>query len=310
MNHRIMNHRISNHRIAGSQNRLIRIGSLKVRVESDHGNFLDPFQQLYGHHPALPPDTLCDLYTEIRSPTPWRRWLRPQLQFYRDGQVYFRPVHAAQAAGLWEWGLNYCIASECQHWLLVHGAVLARGEQAVIMPAVSGSGKSTLTAALCHSGWRLLSDEFVALDPATGLIHPLPRPVSLKNDAIDLIAGLYPQARIPAIIHGTMKGTIGLMSPPPESAQDQQLVKPALILSPTWQRAGGFKLQRQSEGQALLMLANNAMNYPLWGADGFNFLADLAQEIPAFTLSYHRLDEAIDWLGEKMDACFAIAAAV
>ena len=80
-----------------------------------------------------------------------------------------------------EAGLNWCIGNLAHQYLVIHSATLERGGRALLMPAPPGSGKSTLCAALITRGWRLLSDEFALVDPATGLLVPVPRPVALKG---------------------------------------------------------------------------------------------------------------------------------
>jgi hypothetical protein len=52
-------------------------------------------------------------------------------------------------------------------YLLLHGAVAARGGGALLLPASSGSGKSTLAAGLAGAGFLLGSDEVIVVDPLT-----------------------------------------------------------------------------------------------------------------------------------------------
>ncbi|HEX3919093.1 MAG TPA: hypothetical protein VHW60_17280 [Caulobacteraceae bacterium] len=49
--------------------------------------------------------------------------------------------------------------------LVLHGAVIARGDSAIALVGGSGAGKSTLAAALLAHGGALLSDDLVAIDP-------------------------------------------------------------------------------------------------------------------------------------------------
>ncbi|WP_203568215.1 hypothetical protein [Aestuariimicrobium ganziense] len=73
------------------------------------------------------------------------------------------------------------ITSQAGHWLMLHaGAVSnpATGD-CLVFAAPGGTGKTTLSR---HLGQRFgyVSDETVAIDPASGRIHPYPKPLSLR----------------------------------------------------------------------------------------------------------------------------------
>jgi hypothetical protein len=72
---------------------------------------------------------------------------------------------------------------------VLHGAVLARRNRAVICLGPSGAGKSVLALTLCDRGWTYLSDEFAPLD-AEGKVVAVPRPVCFDASEIeaDLLA--------------------------------------------------------------------------------------------------------------------------
>ncbi len=135
------------------------------------------------------PDAFLDFDIEVRPGAGPRRWWRPQARFELDGAEPFFPLPANQAAPLLEWGLNFCVAHRPLGYLVMHAAVLARNGQALMLPGFPGAGKSTLCAslALCD-GWRLLSDELAILDPADVQLIPHPRPISVKNRSIDIVA--------------------------------------------------------------------------------------------------------------------------
>jgi hypothetical protein len=65
--------------------------------------------------------------------------------------------------------------------IFVHAGVAAFAEQALLLPGTSFCGKSTLVAALVSAGATYYSDEFAVLDEH-GLVHPYPRPLSLRSD--------------------------------------------------------------------------------------------------------------------------------
>jgi hypothetical protein len=76
--------------------------------------------------------------------------------------------------------------------LLFHGAVVARDDQALLLPAPSGAGKSTLSAALCAAGWTYFSDELAVVDPLRLRVEPLALPIGLKDKSMDALAPFWP----------------------------------------------------------------------------------------------------------------------
>jgi HprK-related kinase A len=174
---------------------------------------------------------------------------------------------------------------------------------ALILPAPPGSGKSTLCAGLVWRGWRLLSDELTLIDPATGHITPVPRPVSLKNASIDVIRQFAPQARFGPVVHETLKGSVAHFSPPPgavERSKDAAL--PGWVVLPKFVAGADTRLTPLSRGKALMALADNAFNYHLHGARGFHTLADLVGRSECFEFSYSRLEEATALFAALADA--------
>ena len=55
----------------------------------------------------------------------------------------------------------------------VHAAAIGDGEGFWLIPAAAGQGKSTTTAAAVAGGLRVLSDDFVLLDPKRRVLHSL-----------------------------------------------------------------------------------------------------------------------------------------
>ncbi len=68
--------------------------------------------------------------------------------------------------------------------LLIHGAAVERDGKALIFLGKSYSGKSTLTMHLLRSGYRLLSDEVILLDPKTLKLRPFPRNLLVRQGAL------------------------------------------------------------------------------------------------------------------------------
>ena len=65
--------------------------------------------------------------------------------------------------------------------VVVHAAAVARDSVTVLLPGASGSGKTTLTRGLLDAGWSYLSDDLVPIGRSTGLAHPFPKPLGIKD---------------------------------------------------------------------------------------------------------------------------------
>jgi hypothetical protein len=273
----------------------LRTGPFSLRIRSRVPSVAEGLADLYGQFEVRDPrETFADFHVSVDAPTPLRRWVRPQVDFSFDGNLPFKPLPYDQAYPMLEWGLNWCVSMHAHQYLIIHAAVVEKNGGAAILPAPPGSGKSTLTAALVLSGWRLLSDELALIDRESGLIHPLPRPVSLKNQSIPLIQSFSAQAFINRPSHDTAKGTVAHMRPPKESVRRQhEPAQPAWVIFPKWAAGAATSLTPRSAAQTFMFLAQNAFNYSHLGADGFRVGTRLIDQVACYDFTYSQLDEAI-----------------
>lgn len=226
----------------------------------------------------------------------WAGWGRPY--HVSAGQQHFRMTEPRQLVPVFEWGLNWCIASYQHQYLAIHAAVLERDGKALIMPAPPGAGKSTLCAALMLEGWRLLSDEMCLVDLTDGQIVPFVRPVSLKNQSLALLQSWYPAAQIRQITPGTTKGTVGYLLPTAASWQAyRQSADAAWVVFPQYNaQQTEIQISRVSQADAFMHLANNSFNYAVLAEQGFNSLGRLTQQINAYRLEYSDIKQALNAL--------------
>lgn len=223
-----------------------------------------------------------------------RGWYRPQVNFWCDAASPFKPLPQPQVCALLEWGMNWCIATRANHFMLIHAAVLERHGRCVILPGDPGAGKSTLTAALALSGWRLLSDELTIIDPDDGGIVALARPVSLKNQSIAIIGAFSSAAVFGRTAHDTHKGAVALMRPPRESVERvDEKGRPAHIVFPRWRRDAATRLTPRPKADAFMHAAGHAFNYSLLGRQGFELNAALIDACECWDFEYSELDEAL-----------------
>ena len=237
------------------------------------------------------PDTFADFHVSIAN---GRRFFRPQCVFKTDGADPFTPLAAGEAYALLEWGLNWCVTTYCHTWIAIHSAVLERNGRVLIMPAPPGSGKSTLCAALLLNGWRLLSDEMALLDPQTGLVTPSPRPVSLKNQSIDIIRNLSPDTVIGPVAYDTLKGNVAHARVPVDSLKRaKEAALPAWVVFPKYKANAPAELVVRGKAASFMQLAENCFNQSVHGRGGFAALSDLIDRSDCYDFSYGRLEEAV-----------------
>jgi HprK-related kinase A len=212
-------------------------------------------------------------------------------------------MEVGHSHALFEWGLNWVLASFLHQYLILHSAVVEWKGKGVLLSAVSGSGKSTLSAELSLQGWRLLSDELALIDEKLNLM-PLARPVSLKNSSIDLIRSRHPLAVIGPLAKDTHKGTVGHLKVSAESiAQNLVHATPKLIVFPKWTAGASLRVTPVGAGQAALRLIDQAFNYSILGIEGFQRLVALVRNTEAWEIEYSSLDEARDALEALVNEC-------
>jgi len=271
-----------------------RLGGFSVRVTSSIKAITTHLSKLYESYEILDEDDFVDFHVELYSPSLFRRYFRPQVNFSFDGQVPFKPLPFSQAAAMFEWGLNWCIANHSNQFLIMHAAVVELNGQAFVFPGAPGSGKSTLCAALVCNGWRLLSDEMTLVSIEDGSIHPVPRPVSLKNQSIKVIQSFCKDAAFGAVVKDTAKGTIAHMRSPENSIYTaDKCAVPAKLIFPKYKQGSKTELISLSKANSVLKAAKQCFNYSVLGVQGFESLCGLVDQSDCYEFSYSNLDEAI-----------------
>lgn len=271
-----------------------RTGQFQVGIRSPMPALAVTIARLYADYPLASADGFTDFHVQLLPSTGLRRWIRPQVNFEFDGATPFKPLPADQAFPLFEWGLNWCVSSSANAFLIIHAAVVEKDGCAVILPAPPGSGKSTLCAALINRGWRLLSDELTLVRTDDGKIVALPRPVSLKNASIDIMQAYAPAAVFSPKVFDTAKGTIAHMKPPSESVRRAgEPARPAWIIFPKYEAGAATRLAPLTPAQAFMRLADNCFNYSTLGVGGFRTIAGLMDSCSCHDFTYSVIDEAI-----------------
>jgi HprK-related kinase A len=270
------------------------LGAVALRVRGSAPALTSQLRAAYASFPLTTAAPWADLHVAIDRAPGLRGVLRPQVLFRCDGAQPFEPFPADHALPLLEWGSNWLIGQRMSHLLLLHAGVVERDGGALVMPAVPGSGKSTLTAALSLSGWRLLSDEFGAYDPAVRAFRAVLKPVALKNESIGVIRAFSPGARFGPEFPKTRKGTVSHLAATPESvAGRHETAAPRAVVLPQWRAGSPTRLEPVAPRDVFGALAFNAFNYKLLGEAGFDGVLHLARTCASYQLIYSDLHDAL-----------------
>jgi HprK-related kinase A len=275
------------------------IGPFNISIKSREQTVISAVYKLYSPFNCVCSDEYIDFHIELRCPSVLRRVFRPQIEFVLDGIVPFKPLPRSEAFPLFEWGLNWCIATRAHQNFMLHSAVLEKNGMGVILPAPPGSGKSTLCAALAFSGWRLLSDEFALLSHDVETLTPLVRPVSLKNQSIDLIKTRYPNVEVGSFVKNTSKGDVAHIRPlKPWFDANNVPAAPKWIVFPKYIKGSSTIIEPIVKSKGMLQLISNSFNYSELGEQGFQSATKLAQCCDFYALTYSELDEALAFFNE------------
>ena len=84
------------HRLAGSGLRL-RTGPVVSRIQSRLPSIVRAIALNYAEYPTEDDESFADFRVRVRRPRNLRRWVRPQAQFFVDGNIPFAPLPLDQA---------------------------------------------------------------------------------------------------------------------------------------------------------------------------------------------------------------------
>ena len=274
----------------------IETGPFVFQIRTDLAEVASGLRTLYADFPLADNDDFPDFQVDVTRPQSLRRWLKPQVVVYVDGEKPSLPLPLDQAFAVFEGCLNWCIYTYAHQYFIIHAAALERAGRGVILPAPPGSGKSTLCAALVNRGWRLLTDELTLVDTETRAIIPIVRPISLKNESIEVIQRFAPQSVFGPVSPNTIKGTISHLRPPAESvARVKESCVPRWCVFPRYRSSGGLPARIMPRGQAFMHIAGSSVNYTMFGAQGFTILTEIMDTLSCYELEYGDLNEAAAW---------------
>lgn len=281
---------------------ILQSGPFNVALHANAPEFLGTVSYFYQNSVLDVESSVVDFVLEVLRPRSLRRWFRPQTILQIDGIRPFEPQPAENAFPMYEWGLNWCIATSAHRYMMLHAGTVAFGDRAMILPGTPGSGKSTLSAALHLRGARLLSDEFGLVRPERGDLLPMPRGIPLKNTSIEAILEFEPTAALGPTYPKTRKGRVRHLRPDTQSLLQQHTpAVPRWLIFPKYRAGADESLQPLDKTEAFRQLAFNCFNYKLLGETSFRAVARMVQDVDCYTFTFSRLDRAVEHLSALAD---------
>lgn len=254
----------------------------KVRLEADDPACVRLLEFVCGHLPVA--STAIPAATFRLGPA----MSTGTIAAYRDDILQFQAHSETLVATiLLERVLDHLIES-CSSGMLLHAAAVARDGRALVLAGGSGSGKTTLTTWLLQQGFDYLTEELVWIDPDTLSLHGFARPLHVKESGREVLA-----ARVDIDGEATMKASSGfLVSPRRLGARAVSEARLAGLIFPTYQAGGRFDFCPLTKAQAASRLMNCLLNARQHLSHGFDDVARLVRDVPAFSMTYANVEQA------------------
>lgn len=259
---------------------------------------------LYADYRLAEDTAFADFHITISRKNGWWSLKQSKWMFKTDDVVMpYVPFPEDTILPFLEWGINWRVANQAHHYLMLHAGALEKNGTTLLLPAQPGSGKSTLCAALCHRGWRLLTDEIALVRPADLALVPFPRLIGLKNQSIAIFRDFAPEAVLGLEYPKTHKGTVCHVRPPTDSIErSNEIGRARWIVLPKFKAGASLALQPLDKTEAFIQLTGHSFNYELIGLRGFQAMTGLIDACDCYTFEYGGdLEQAVAQLNALAD---------
>jgi len=217
-----------------------------------------------------------------------------------DDEVVCAEAHPAHAVAMLLWHVNQRAVASADDLVLLHAAGVARGAIGLVLPGAPEAGKTTLAAGLVRAGWDYLSDEVVAIDPASGAVRPYPKALSIDVGSQTVLADLAPA--LPRALRGRLPAQWQL---PPDAirpgAVARDRVVPRLLVFPRYVAGAATALTPLSRADALVAATASTFRYGDAGPRDLEVLAEVVRRSACYRLEVGDLTAACEALSALVD---------
>lgn len=176
----------------------------------------------------------------------------------------------------------------------LHAAVLEYDGLGLLLVANSGGGKSTTTWALCHHGFRYLSDELAPIDLKRLEVFPYPHALNLKRQPPSPYELPQQTVRTSRTLHVPINALPSGVNGAP--------TRLAAIFFVSYRSDGGFpRATPISQAQAATRLFASALNPLAHVGEGLDGVIDIASRCTSFELVTNNLAQTSAVVKQTMD---------
>jgi hypothetical protein len=219
---------------------------------------------------------------------------RPRYLLYLHGVLQLDTPELEMAVDRLSAWVNGLVLTTARDYLVIHAAcLLAPDGGALVLAAPSGAGKSTLTAALVAAGYGYLSDEFAPIDPVHGLVHPFPKPLTLKAGSWPLFPEA-PEPDHPGVWFVTAEQLGG------RTATGCHAVR--WVVLPRWRAGGAIEVEELSPGALVLAVAEQALGSFFYGARAIDLLARACRGARGVRIEYDDVADVVRYVDAMIAA--------
>lgn len=189
--------------------------------------------------------------------------------------------------------INLCNDKIESNWMatLHASAVYKNNNNAFVFLGESGSGKSTAITLLTLTGYKLLADDFVAIEAMNKRVYSFPAAISLKENVLDQMEFFFPQLKITRLRYKDEKTNYKYLYP--QKQRDSAFSKPvkALILI-KYCKGASTSLKPIATCKALELIIPDSWISPL--SQNVSSFLNWIQEVPTYRLEYSDNEDFIN----------------
>lgn len=173
--------------------------------------------------------------------------------------------------------------------IVLHAGGIEHEEVGFILPAEMEAGKTTLTAGLVRAGLGYLTDEAVAVEPATLLIQPYPKPFSLDPGSWALFPELEP---LPDLSSDEYKAHEWLVAPRAVGNIGRSCPV-GVVAFPQYSPGAETELIPMARAEALIELTKNTFRFDARPREALDVLAEVVRSAECYRFTIGDLDSAV-----------------